>query len=207
MGESLQTLALVMEDRLDDANRQMMLLSQRFHEIQEKKTEIPFPFPDESVFNDENFGEESFSDEKNPKTMQYHIKVIAFNRVDSLNRLLSSLRRANYGEHRTISLEILVDRFRSDQVRNQLDSIGLFVFITISSLFSQEEIDVMNVMKLGEEFDWPFGPKRVHLREDNIGLANQWYRAWNPQSLNEVAFIFEDDIEVSLLRLYIRSFP
>ena len=100
-----------------------------------------------------------------------------------------------------------MDRFRSDQVRNQLDSIGLFVFITISSLFSQEEIDVMNVMKLGEEFDWPFGPKRVHLREDNIGLANQWYRAWNPQSLNEVAFIFEDDIEVSLLRLYIRSFP
>jgi hypothetical protein len=34
-------------------------------------------------------------------------------------------------------------------------------------------------------------------REKNFGLAKQWFFAWEPESNAEVAFILEDDIEVS----------
>lgn len=30
----------------------------------------------------------------------------------------------------------------------------------------------------------------------NYGLASQWFFAWIPEDENEVAFIFEDDVEV-----------
>ncbi len=35
------------------------------------------------------------------------------------------------------------------------------------------------------------------LRRENFGLARQWYEVWQPASPLEVAFVFEDDIEVS----------
>lgn len=37
---------------------------------------------------------------------------------------------------------------------------------------------------------------RVTRRMKNYGLASQWYFAWAPEDENEVAFIFEDDVEV-----------
>ena len=37
---------------------------------------------------------------------------------------------------------------------------------------------------------------RVTRRMKNYGLASQWFFAWIPEDENEVAFIFEDDVEV-----------
>jgi hypothetical protein len=37
----------------------------------------------------------------------------------------------------------------------------------------------------------------VKIRKQNIGLAKQWYYASVPSSDTEIAFVFEDDIEVS----------
>jgi hypothetical protein len=37
----------------------------------------------------------------------------------------------------------------------------------------------------------------VTARKGNVGLASQWYSAWRPTVVEEVAFIFEDDMEVS----------
>jgi len=45
--------------------------------------------------------------------------------------------------------------------------------------------------------------KRLTKRKTNIGLAAQWYYSWNPSSEDEVAFIFEDDIEVIIIILII----
>lgn len=47
-----------------------------------------------------------------------------------------------------------------------------------------------------ESFHWPHGRKTITVRPHNIGLAAQWFEAWVPKSLDEVAFIFEDDLEV-----------
>lgn len=55
----------------------------------------------------------------------------------------------------------------------------------------------------------------VIVREKNVGLAGQWTSVWSPKHSNEVAFLFEDDLEVSpyyfqytqhLLRAYYTSY-
>ena len=112
---------------------------------------------------------------KEPMEISYTLKVLAFNRTESLLRLLTSLERADYSGQSNISLEIFIDRYRMKD-----DKIGHF-----------------HLRQVAEEFRWSHGPKRIIVREEHIGLANQWYRAWSPQHLNELAFIFEDDIEVS----------
>ena len=52
---------------------------------------------------------------------------------------------------------------------------------------------------LSESFVWPFGTKRVVANEGNNGLSGQWFYAWFPGNESELAFVLEDDLEVSPL--------
>lgn len=53
---------------------------------------------------------------KGNDSMSYVIKVLAYNRVDSLQRLLTSLSTADYLDYRNITLEVIIDRFRKPAV-------------------------------------------------------------------------------------------
>jgi len=108
--------------------------------------------------------------------LEYAIKVLAYNRPASLSRLLRSLADADYLGH-TISLEIFVDYPSRDE------DYGL----------------VKRVQEIATDFVWAHGSKQLTFREENYGLARQWFLAWSPTLNNEVAFVLEDDLEVSPL--------
>lgn len=49
-----------------------------------------------------------------------------------------------------------------------------------------------------KQFRWPYGPIRVHYRTKNVGMQAQWIENWFPSSLDEFAFVVEDDVVVSI---------
>ena len=105
------------------------------------------------------------------------IKILAYKRAASLERLWLSLLEADYLGLHDISVEILIDGPRSPA----------------------EAPLIEQVVALARSFEWPFGSKEVTVSDANNGLAKQWFLAWSPISEREVAFVFEDDIEVSPL--------
>lgn len=109
------------------------------------------------------------------------IKVLAFNRLDSISRCLRSLAAADYRSD-TVHLHVYIDHFdnRSGDVESSLD-------------VSRKILDFV------DGFKWEFGDKLVHHRTGNAGLQAQWLEAWWPTSDDEFAFIVEDDLEVSPL--------
>lgn len=113
-------------------------------------------------------------------TPHVHIKVIAYNRPKSLLRLLNSLLNADYLGNNNISLHIFVDAAADSSTSIDKDLV-----------FQSREV--------ANNFQWPYGEKTMTFRDFNVGLASQWYDAWIPVTDEEVAFIFEDDVEVSPL--------
>lgn len=106
------------------------------------------------------------------------VKVLAFNRLDSLTRCLRSLAAADYLSDR-VHLHIHVDHFNgSAEVDRKLG-------------------ESYRILEFVDGFDWKFGEKIVHYRTQNAGLQAQWLEAWWPSSDDEFAFVVEDDLEVS----------
>lgn len=100
------------------------------------------------------------------------IIVITMDREDSLNRLLSSLVKANYGEDH-VDLDIWIDRAKDKPVDE-------------------------GVLHVCQTADWKQGTKTVHKRATNAGLYEQWIYTWNiTEETTEFAVILEDDLEVS----------
>jgi hypothetical protein len=119
-----------------------------------------------------------------PQNFTLLIKVLAFNRLDSLSRCLNSLSSANYGGD-TVHLHIHIDHFSlTNESLNVIDK------------KLEESRKVLNFV---DGFDWKFGNKVVHYRTNNVGLQAQWLEAWWPSSDHEFSFIVEDDLEVSPL--------
>jgi hypothetical protein len=106
----------------------------------------------------------------------YVIKVMAFNRAESLSRLLASLSVSDY-MGQSIALEILIDGPRT----------------------ADEGHKVMNVTNIARAFYWPHGSKLITKQKTNLGISGQWLNAWVPAHTHELAFIFEDDMELSPL--------
>ncbi|KAI4308228.1 hypothetical protein L6164_031325 [Bauhinia variegata] len=111
------------------------------------------------------------------------IKVLAFNRLDSLSRCLRSLSRADYLDDR-VNLHVYIDRFKLENGSTSLD---------------QKLDESHRILEFVDGFDWKFGDKLLHYRTGNVGLQAQWLEAWWPSSDDEFAFIVEDDLEVSSL--------
>ena len=95
------------------------------------------------------------------------IEVIANNRLAPLKRLLYSLKQADY-MGASVPMDIHLEANESD-----------------------------SLLAMVVSFDWPFGQKQVHLRHSKGGLINAVLESWYPASMEEMAILLEDDIEVS----------
>ncbi|XP_038710183.1 uncharacterized protein LOC120004907 [Tripterygium wilfordii] len=122
---------------------------------------------------------------KSPTPFALLIKVLAFNRLESLSRCLRSLAAADYGGD-TVHLHVYIDHF--DASRNY------------SRDYLEHKLEESReILAFVDGFEWRFGNKVVHYRNGNVGLQAQWLEAWWPSSENEFAFVVEDDLEVSSL--------
>ncbi|KAJ3292563.1 hypothetical protein HK104_005196 [Borealophlyctis nickersoniae] len=111
--------------------------------------------------------------------VKFFIKIITYDRPDSLQRLLTSMSNAEYPADHRIDVDIYVDYPKRPKTE-------------AFKLRSQ-------VLRVINGWDWRRGEKRVHVRNFNVGLAGQWFELWYPSSWDEVAFVVEDDIELSPL--------
>lgn len=114
------------------------------------------------------------------------IKVLAFDRLDSLTRCLGSIADADYGND-NVNLHVFIDHFK--EVVSQNASLDLDTKLDNSH----------RILDFVDKFHWAFGEKLLHYRTANVGLQAQWLEAWWPSSDNEFAFVVEDDLEVSPL--------
>ncbi|XP_022153018.1 uncharacterized protein LOC111020622 [Momordica charantia] len=107
------------------------------------------------------------------------VKVLAYNRLDSVSRCLRSIANADYLSDR-VHLHVYIDHFPHDDAHINLN-------------------ESHRILQFVDKFYWSFGEKIVHYRTGNAGLQAQWLEAWWPSSDNEFAFVVEDDLEVSPL--------
>ncbi|KAB2080577.1 hypothetical protein E1A91_A05G077000v1 [Gossypium mustelinum] len=123
-------------------------------------------------------------------TFSLTIKVLTFNRLNSLTRCLTSLSKAHYHPDHPVHLHIFVDHF-PNQTQSNID------------LKLQESLGILRFV---DGFQWKWGQKVVHYRTTNVGLQAQWLEAWWPTSDDEFAFVVEDDLELSpLFFKYLRA--
>ncbi|KAK8513401.1 hypothetical protein V6N12_052590 [Hibiscus sabdariffa] len=114
-------------------------------------------------------------------TFSLTIKVLTFNRLNSLTRCLTSLSKAHYDPGLPVHLHIFIDHF-PNQSRSDIDL---------------KLMESLGIMRFVDGFEWKWGQKIVHYRTTNVGLQAQWLEAWWPSSDDEFAFVVEDDLELS----------
>lgn len=95
------------------------------------------------------------------------IVTVAYNRSDSLARLLNSLERAYYGQE-SPTLIISIDKSNTDVVE-----------------------------RFADEYSWPHGEKMVRKHEQNLGLRNHMLSLGEWFDKYDALVILEDDIVVS----------
>lgn len=99
------------------------------------------------------------------------VVVIAYNRIESLKRLLSSLENADYPKDVNVPLIISIDREAGDANKN--------------------------VYELASDFEWMYGDKKVIYREENMGLKAHVLSCGDFSSEYGSAILLEDDLYVS----------
>ncbi|CAM8892690.1 unnamed protein product [Rhodiola kirilowii] len=120
---------------------------------------------------------------RNP-SFTFIIKLLAYDRFESIARCLKSLGRAEYGSD-VVHLHVYVDHFPvADPPGGDVD---------------EKLRNARRILDLVDGFEWKFGEKIVHYRTMNAGLQAQWLEAWWPSSNDEFVFVVEDDLEVSTL--------
>eukprot|EP00897_Mesotaenium_endlicherianum_P007765 jgi/Mesen1/7016/ME000365S06149 len=119
-----------------------------------------------------------------PSKFRLHIKVLVFDRTDSALRCLRSLEEALY-EGDQVNVDIYVDH----------------VFNAERSKWNKKAAERVAgshaLLAAVDAFVWSHGEKRVHYRTSNSGIQPQWLEAWWPESVNDFAFVVEDDMQVS----------
>ncbi|KAF3782887.1 hypothetical protein EJ110_NYTH33489 [Nymphaea thermarum] len=115
---------------------------------------------------------------------RFIVKVLAYDRLDSLARCLRSIANADYDGDR-VDLHIFLDHFRASDAGND------------SGVLDQRLEGARRMLGFVDGFEWKFGDKLVHYRTGNVGLQAQWLEAWWPSSDDEFAFVVEDDLELS----------
>jgi len=99
------------------------------------------------------------------------ILINAFNRPQSLQRLLTCIRRANYPSGGSVPLIISIDR-------------------------SENGIHP-GVASIAEAFSWEFGEKRILFQEKRLGVAGHFYACGDLTREFEAIVYLEDDLIVS----------
>ncbi|XP_064995185.1 uncharacterized protein LOC103978875 isoform X2 [Musa acuminata AAA Group] len=120
----------------------------------------------------------------NPR-FTFIIKLLTFDRIDSLRRCLRSLAATDYAGDR-VHLHVLVDHFRPANGSS-------------APSVDRKLEESRRILDLIDRFRWVHGEKIVHYRTANAGLQAQWLEAWWPSSDDEFAFVVEDDLELSPL--------
>ena len=115
-----------------------------------------------------------------------HIKVLTYNRIESLERCLNSLENADYGGDE-VDLDVYVDHAFDVKRGVWSDKVSQRVGITHSILARLDAIV------------WSHGQRRLHYRSQNVGIQPQWLEAWWPESVNDFSLVVEDDMELSPL--------
>lgn len=115
-----------------------------------------------------------------PTNNFFKIKVLTMDRLKSLKRLMDSLKAAYY-DGDTVDIDFFVD------YPPYKDESKLKAKLNARKLI----IDHL------ENWEWPYGRKRIHVRVKNGGLIGQWLESWWPNSNTEAALVLEDDLSVS----------
>jgi hypothetical protein len=100
------------------------------------------------------------------KEDQFIIIVFGWRRRDSLERLVNSLKSADYLNH-DVQLQFNIEFEPSEEVKQYVESVN-----------------------------WPYGTKIIVWRWEKYGLERMVVESWTSPKDNEFAFFFEDDIEV-----------
>ncbi len=105
---------------------------------------------------------------------RFIIYVLTYKRASSLQRLLNSLVRADYGGTKVNDLHIVIDMPRG------------------RTSYYPEVIDV------AESLEWPHGEKVITRQPTNQGIVGQWLNSWKPSADSDDRAVFlEDDLEVA----------
>ncbi|KAI6659192.1 hypothetical protein LOD99_14866 [Oopsacas minuta] len=122
-------------------------------------------------FNMETMLDPSHNAHPNLGPVKLTIIVLAYNRPESLKRLLSSLQRVKFGKDR-IDLKVILD----------------------TDLHNSYDVDCLKVLY---QYKWIHGSFNIHKHKTHQGSLNQWLKAWQPSSNRERALILEDNMIVS----------
>ncbi|KAH0993684.1 hypothetical protein GBA52_005167 [Prunus armeniaca] len=141
---------------------------------------LPFSSPDPNP--NPTFTLRAQDPNSNPN-FTFIVKVLTFNRLESVARCLRSLAAADYLTDK-VQLHIYIDHFALGDA---------------SSNVGQKLQESHRILEFVDGFEWKYGDKLIHYRTANAGLQAQWLEAWWPSSDNEFAFVVEDDLEVSPL--------
>lgn len=114
------------------------------------------------------------------------IIVIAYNRPDSLKRLLTSLERADYKEKTNIPLVISIDKAREPEDNNRPSTKEINV-----KALNEKTVDV------AEKFSWSHGSKKIIFQDTNLGLKKHVLKCGNLVSEYENIIVLEDDLYVA----------
>lgn len=140
---------------------------------------------------------------------EFRVVVLTHSRRESLQRLLSSLRDAEYDGER-VDLDVWIDRSRIDPDDPRVVAAAPSAFSRLlpavlrtfpasgPPLAAAPDADVVDTSTL---FSWPHGVKTVHVWDTHVGIWGQWIDSWRPSQADpsEAAVILEDDLEVSPL--------
>ena len=109
------------------------------------------------------------------------LRIMTFNRPQSLSRLLESLDATDFGGDRVL-MEISVDH-------------------PVPSPDGEDVTKWKETIGVAESFVWRHGEKVVVKQDMNIGLVGQWTKGWKPAADNDHEFcmFLEDDVAVSPL--------
>jgi hypothetical protein len=130
------------------------------------------------------------SNEKNKNPFVFEIKVLTYNRINSLDRCLKSLAAADY-DGDNVDITLYIDHFQqppNTSVNEQLFQLS------------------QRVLELVHNFQWNHGRKFIHYRQANAHLQFQWLESFYPLDDHTYAFIVEDDLGLSpYYYLYIKK--
>lgn len=99
--------------------------------------------------------------------MDIAIVVVAYNRIQSLKRLLNSLKKAEYLNH------------------------------NVTLIISVDKSDNNNVYNFASEIEWPHGEKKVIKHRENLGLKKHVLKCGDLVSDYDAIIMLEDDLFVS----------
>ena len=110
----------------------------------------------------------------------FHIKVLTMDRLQSLKRLMDSLKAAYY-DGDTVHIDFFVDYPPGSDAKK------------VKAKLNARRLIIDHI----ENWEWPYGQKSIHVRVKNGGLIGQWLESWWPNNNHETALVLEDDLSVS----------